>query len=335
MQSTSLSQGIIDAVKRHPKAVIASVGLHVVLLVLLSLSLSSSEIPEQPKPQANTVKAVVVDAKKVDDELRRRKQAEQDKIQQALAKQRKIEQEKKRKAELKKKEAERKKQAEMKRKRDAEKKRKAEIERKKKLEIERKRKEEQKRLAALEVEKKRKAEEERKRKLAEEAEKKRLAEEGEKKRLAEEAEKKRLAEEAERKRKEEEARKKREAEEAEKRRLAEEADMKRRLAEEEQRQAEHNRMLNSALAQYVSMIQQRVEQKWRRPVSLNPGMSCKVFVEQNAFGDVMSVKLLECPNDVAFRNSVESAVWAASPLPRPEHHEIFQKEIEFIFRPES
>lgn len=335
MQSTSLTQGIIEAIKRHPVAVIASVGLHVVLLVLLSLSLSSSEIPEQPKPQVNTVKAVVVDAKQVDDELRRRKQAEEDKVQQALAKQKAIEEEKRRKAEQAKKEAERKKQAELKRKQDAEKKRQAEIERKKKLEAERKREEEQKRLAALEAEKKRKAEEERQRKLAEEAEKKRLAEEAEKKRLAEEAEKKRLAEEAERKRKEEEARQKRLAEEAEQRRLAEEAELKRRLVEEEQRQAEHNRMLDSARWQYVRMIQQKVEQKWRRPASLNQGMSCEVFVEQNAFGDVTSVTLQKCSNDVAFRNSVESAVWAASPLPRPDHHEIFEKRIQFIFRPES
>jgi len=335
MQATSMSRGIIEAVKRHPVAVIASVGLHVVLVVLLSLSLSSSEIPEQPKPQAKTVKAVVVDAKQVDDELRRREQAEQDKVQQALAKQRKIEEEKKRKAELARKEAERKKQAELKRKREAEKKRQAEIERKKKLEAERKRKEEQKRLAALEAEKKRKAEEERQRKLAEEAEKKRLAEEAEKKRLAEEAEKKRLAEEAERKRKEEEARKKREAEEAEQRRLAEEAELKRRLAEEEQRQAEHNRMLNSLRQQYVRMIKQKVESKWLRPTTANADLSCEVFVRQTALGDVVSVNLQKCSNDVAFKNSIERAVWAASPLPPPPNPEVFNNEIQFIFRPRS
>ena len=134
--------GIYEAVKRHPGAVIASVALHIVLIALLSLSLSSSEVPEQPQPQATTVKAVLVDAAEVDKELQRRKQAEQDKIAQALAEQRRIEQEKKRQAELKKQEAERKKQAELERKREAEKKRKAEAERKEK--------EEQKRLAAIE-----------------------------------------------------------------------------------------------------------------------------------------------------------------------------------------
>ncbi|UCB56324.1 MAG: cell envelope integrity protein TolA [Thiotrichales bacterium] len=327
--------GIIEAVKRHPRAVIASVGLHVVLLVMLSLSLTSSEIPEQPKPQANTIKAEVVDAKKYDEEVKRRKQAEELKVQQALAKQKKIEEEKRRKAEAKRKEAERKKQAEIKRKKEAEKKRLAEIERKKKVEAERKRKEEQKRLAALETEKKRKAEEAEKKRLAEEAEKKRKAEEAEKKRLAEEAEKKRLAEAAERKRKEEEARQKRLAEEAEKRRLAEEAELKRRLAEEEQRNAEHNRMLNSLRSQYVRMIQQKVESKWLRPTTVNADLSCEVFVRQTALGDVVSVNLQECSNDVAFKNSIERAVWAASPLPPPPNPEVFENEIHFIFRPSS
>ena len=335
MASNRFMPGLIEAVKRHPKAVIASVGLHVVLLALLSLSLSSSEIPEQPKPQASTIKAEVVDAKKYDEEIKRRKQAEEQEVQQALARQKKIEDEKKRQAELKKKEAERKKQAELKRKQEAEKKRLAEIERKKKVEAERKRKEEQKRLAAIEVEKKRKAEEAEKKRLAEEAERKRKAEEAEKKRLAEEAEKKRLAEEAERKRKEEEARQKRLAEEAEQRRLAEEAELKRRLADEEQRVAEHNRMLNSARLQYVRMIEQKVESKWLRPTTMNPDQSCEVFVRQTALGDVVSVNLQECSSDVAFKNSIERAVWAASPLPPPPNPEVFDNEIRFTFRPKS
>ena len=314
-----------QAIKRHPRALVASVALHIVLLGLLSLSLTSSEIPDQPRPQANTVKAVVVDARKVDEELKRRRQAEDNKVQQAQAKQRKIEQEKKRKAALKKKEAESKKQAELKRKREVEKKRLAETGRKKKLEAERKHKEEQKRLAALEVETKRK----------QDAEKKRLAEEAEKKRLADEAEKKRLAAEAERKRKQEEARQKKLAEEAETRRVAEEAELKRRLAEEEQRVAEHNRKLNSLRQQYVKLIEQKVESKWLRPTTLSSDQSCEVHVRQTALGDVISVNLQECSSDVAFINSIERAVWAASPLPPPPNPEVFDNEIRFTFRPRS
>lgn len=292
-----------QVIKRHPAALALSVGLHVVLLVLLSLSLSSSEVPDQPKPQVDTVKAVVVDAKKFDDDLKRRKQAEENKVQQALAQQKKIEQEKKRAAELKK-------QAEVKRKQEAEKKRLAQAERKKKQSEEA----EKKRLAALEQ--KRKLEAETKRK-EEAARKKKQAEEAEKKRLAEEAEKKRLAE------------------EAEKRRLAEEAELKQRLAEEERRNAEHNKMLNSLRLQYVKLIEQKVESKWLRPTTLSANQSCEVYVRQTALGDVISVNLQECSSDVAFKNSIERAVWAASPLPPPPNPEIFDNEIHFTFRPKS
>ena len=65
MVSSSLWPSLYQVMKRHPTAVAASVVLHVVLLVMLSFSLSSSKVPEQPKPQASTVKAVVVDAKKL------------------------------------------------------------------------------------------------------------------------------------------------------------------------------------------------------------------------------------------------------------------------------
>jgi colicin import membrane protein len=333
MASSSLFSIMRQAIKRHPRALVASVALHVVLLGLLSLSLTSSEIPDQSRPQADTVKAVLVDAKKVDDELKQRKQAEENKVQQALAQQKKAEEEKKRKAALKQEESKRKKQAEIKRKQEAEKKRLAEAQRKKKQETEAKRKQEQKRLAALELEKKHKEEEARKKQLAVEAEQKRLADEAEKKRLADEAEKKRLAAEAERKRKEEEARQKRLAEEAEIRRVAEEAELKRRLAEEEQRVAEHNSKLNSLRLQYVKLIVQKVESKWLRPTTVSANQSCEVHVKQTALGDVISVNLQECSSDVAFKNSIERAVWAASPLPPPPNPEVFDNEIRFTFRP--
>ena len=72
MASSSLWPSMYQLIKRHPKAVAASVGLHVVLLTLLSLSLTSSEIPDQPEPQASTIKAVLVDANKIDDERKKR-----------------------------------------------------------------------------------------------------------------------------------------------------------------------------------------------------------------------------------------------------------------------
>ncbi len=301
------SSSLVQIFKRHPRAVAASIGLHVVLLILLSISLTSSEVPQQPASSKKTVKAVIVDTAQVEKEIEKLKQAEKKKQQKTLEQKKKtrreaeqarkkLAQENKRLAALKKKDKEKKKQAEIKRKKEAEKKKKAELERKTKLEAEKKRKQEQQR----------KAEVERQRKL-----------------------------EAERKRKEEEALQKKLAEEAEKRRLAEEAELKHRLAEEEQRVAEHNRKLNSLRLQYVKLIEQKVESKWLRPSAQNSGQSCEVYVRQTALGDVISVHLKECSSDVAFQHSIERAVWAASPLPPPPNPEVFDNEIHFIFRPRT
>ncbi|MBT8130150.1 MAG: TonB C-terminal domain-containing protein, partial [Gammaproteobacteria bacterium] len=100
-------------------------------------------------------------------------------------------------------------------------------------------------------------------------------------------------------------------------------------------QAEHNRMLDSLRLQYVRMIQQKVEDKWLRPPTVNSSMSCEVIVKQNALGDVLSVNLKECSSDVAFQNSIERAVKMAAPLPAPPNPEVFEDEIHFTFRPRS
>ena len=217
----------------------------------------------------------------------------------------------------KKQEAEKKKQAELKRKKEAEKKKQAELKRKKETELKRQ----------AELRKK------------QEAEKKRQAELAEKKRQEEvrrkaELEKQRKLE-AERKRKEEEARQKRLAEEAEKRRKAEEAELMARLAEEERRQAEHNRMLNSKRAEYGMLIKNHVTNRWLLSSTAKGNQSCEVYVRQTMSGEVTSVSLQACSGDAAFQQSVENAVWRASPLPPPPHPEVFEREIRFLFSPGS
>ena len=307
----------IEVVKRHAKAVVASLVLHVGLLIFLSISLSTSEVHKPASPKAQTVKAELVDTKKIEAEKKKREQEELKK-QQAIAKQKKLEEEKKRQAELKKKqEAEKKKQAELKRKQEAEKKKQAELKRKKEAELKRQ----------AELKKKQEAE---KKRQAELAEKKRIEEE----RRKAELEKQRKAE-AERKRKEEEARQKRLAEEAEKRRKAEEAELMARLAEEERRLAEHNRMLDSKRLEYVMLIRNHVTNKWLLTSTPKGNQSCEVYVRQTMDGTVTDVRLQACSGDFAFQQSVEQAVRRASPLPSPPHPEVFEREIRFIFSPGS
>jgi colicin import membrane protein len=282
------SSGLWRDIKSNPLILIGVIALHLVLIILLSMNLTSSEVPEISASTKKTVKAVVVDASKVEAEVKKLKQAEKKKKQQALAQQKKI-------------------------KKEADKARKQlEAEKKRLAALKKKQADEKKRLAAL---KKKKAAEQKKA----DAEKKRIKAEKQKK----EAEKKRLA-----------------ALE-EKRRQDEAAELKRRLEDEERReaearqQAEHNRMLDSLRAQYVKLIEQKVERNWLRPVTSTKDMSCEVIVTQTSLGDVMSVGLQQCTNDLAFQRSIERAVRKASPLPPPPNPEVFDREIHFTFRPGS
>ena len=303
MSSSSLWHDI----KSNPLALVAAVGLHIVLIVLLSMNLVSSEVHVPDRPQQKTVKAVVVDAAEVEKEITRLRNSENDKQKQLKREQDKIKQqlaaEKKRLAELKKKQA-----AEQK-KRQAEIRKQAEL--KKKQEAERKQK--------LAAEKKRKQEEAKKAELARQAELKRKEEER-KQKLA--AEKKR--------KQEEEARRKREEEEL-KRKLAEEE----RLEREAREAAARERMLNSMRAQYVRMIEQKVERSWLRPAGITTASACEVYVTQSVLGDVLDVKLSSCQNDAAYMRSIERAVRKASPLPPPPDPDVFDREIHFVFRPQA
>lgn len=196
------------------------------------------------------------------------------------------------------------------------------------------------------AEAKRRAEEARKKAAAE---KKRKAEEAarrqaEAKRQAElkrkqEAEKARLAE-LERQRKIEAERK---AAEAEKKRLesqrreAEER-LKAQMAAEAEKLALEQQQFRSARIsrlqdQYVAEITNKVERNWLRPPD-SRGSLCSVLINQIPGGEIVGVRVTDCDGDVAFKRSVEAAVRKASPLPRPPEAELFQREIEFIFRPD-
>ncbi len=195
---------------------------------------------------------------------------------------------------------------------------------------------EQKRLAELkrqqEAEKKKQTEAERQRKAAAEVEKKRLAEE--KRRQEEAARQKAEAEkrQLEAKRKaEEEARRKAEAE-AETKRKAEQALKEQMAAEEARLAAERQRELQSLLARYIGDITAKVQRRWIRPAGV-PDLTCKVLVRQTPVGDVVDVQILQSSGNPLFDRSVESAVRMASPLPSPPHPDLFEREIEFTFKP--
>lgn len=201
---------------------------------------------------------------------------------------------------------------------------------------------EEQRQAAEEA--RRQAAEEAKRKAAEQA---RLAERkkrqaAEQARLAEQERQRKL--EAEKQRKAEAARqaaeeRKRAAAEAERKRKEAEESLRQAMAAENERLAQEQQRLRrqqllSVRQQYVAEIRNKVERNWRRETG-SSGSHCRVLIHQIPGGEVIDVRLNECDGDVAFQRSVEAAVRKASPLPLPSDPEVFEREIEFIFKPQS
>jgi len=264
-------------------------------LLLLSFDFPARTI-EPPKPESNIINAIAVDEQKVQEELSRIKEKEE---QERLAEER-------HRQELEQIEQQR---------RDEEK-RLEELKQQQQKEA-RERKREQKRLQELrqrqqELEAKRKKEAERERKRLEEE--RRRAEE-EKKRIEEE---KRLAEEKERKR--------REAEEAMKQQLAEE-----QRREEEARARADQRVIN----EYGNRIKKAIRRQFNTS-GLPEGLSCVLQIRTVPGGDVVDVRVISSSGNSIFDRRAETAVHRASPLPVPENIRVFEKmrEIRLTFAPE-
>ena len=192
-------------------------------------------------------------------------------------------------------------------------------------EIERKQEEERLAQEKLEQEKQQKEVEEKQRLEAEkEAAAKAAAEKAAADKVA--AEKKA----AEKKKADEAAAAKKAAEE--KARLAQQAELRRALEAEERGNA--IRSSDQAARWYASIVA-KIERAWIRPASAQPGVTCIVAVSQVPGGDVTSVQVKSCSiNDPALRQSVENAVYSASPLPPPPDPALFERNLELTFAPQ-
>lgn len=295
-------RALLKEILQHPRAMVYAILVHVVLAGILFVSLEWTDLPTPAQHKVDIVKAVAVNEKQVLAELEKIKKAEARKKKKATAKQKKLDKQAR--------EARKKRQREEKRLAKLRKERAAEKKRQKKLQKERKA--EEKRIAAERAQKKK----ELARIKAEQAklEQKRLAEE---KRLADAATKRRLLEEKRR----------RDAEAAARR-----AEL---LAEQRRMEAAEQKRLSSLRGQYIADIQNAVERRWIRPASAKQGLKCKVAVNQIPGGEVINVTVTQCIGDEVFRRSVETAVYKASPLPRPSDPALFDREIVFTFKPKS
>ena len=92
-----------------------------------------------------------------------------------------------------------------------------------------------------------------------------------------------------------------------------EADLRRSLDQELRQDAARS---SGALASWQSQITARIQRAWLRPASARSGIECVLNVTQVPGGEVTNVRIGTCNGDQAVRESIEAAVYRASPLPQ-------------------
>jgi colicin import membrane protein len=111
-----------------------------------------------------------------------------------------------------------------------------------------------------------------------------------------------------------------------------EGELKRQVAEEERISAVQSGPLRD---QYIAQLQNRIQRAWIRPPSATVGLDCLVQVTQVSGGEVTSAQVTQCNGDSAARQSIENAVYRASPLPSPPDPALFMKTFSFRFHPDQ
>jgi colicin import membrane protein len=85
-------------------------------------------------------------------------------------------------------------------------------------------------------------------------------------------------------------------------------------------------------ARYAAAIQTAVTNNWNRPESAAPGLRCTLVITQIPGGDLLNVSVsTPCNADQVTRNSIESAVRKAAPLPYQGYEKVFRRSIRFTF----
>ena len=111
-----------------------------------------------------------------------------------------------------------------------------------------------------------------------------------------------------------------------------EAELKRQLAEEEHVSAVQ---ASPARAQYIARLAARIQNAWIKPPSARAGLDCVVNITQIPGGEVTSAHVSQCNGDAAARQSIENAVYRASPLPAPPDPALFERNLVIHFHPDE
>jgi colicin import membrane protein len=109
-----------------------------------------------------------------------------------------------------------------------------------------------------------------------------------------------------------------------------EAELRRQLADEERVSAVQSGPLRD---RYIALLRNKIQNAWIKPPSATPGVDCIVQVTQVPGGEVTGARVTQCNGDAAVRQSIENAVYRASPLPDPPDPALFERNLSLRFRP--
>jgi colicin import membrane protein len=109
-----------------------------------------------------------------------------------------------------------------------------------------------------------------------------------------------------------------------------EAELRRQLADEEHTSAVESGPLRD---RYISLLRNKIQNAWIKPPSATAGVDCLVQVTQVPGGEVTGARVTQCNGDAAVRQSIENAVYRASPLPDPPDPALFERNLSLRFRP--
>jgi len=111
-----------------------------------------------------------------------------------------------------------------------------------------------------------------------------------------------------------------------------EAELRAQLASEERVNAARS---SAEMASYLALITGRINRAWIRPPSVRAGLNCELHVTQVPGGEVTGVQIASCNGDQAARESIEAAVYRASPLPSPSNPDLFDRSLTIRFHPDE
>src|SRR5258705_42098 len=103
----------------------------------------------------------------------------------------------------------------------------------------------------------------------------------------------------------------------------------------EEANEEHGRPVESGpwRDSYSARLRNRTQNAWIKPPSASVGLDCLVEVTQIPGGEVTGARVTQCNGDAAARQSIENAVYRASPLPEPPDPALFERNFVFRFKP--